>query len=106
MSLSSHNSVRGALIGLLLLLAAATSLFGVDVDNDGDAATPAVNVQLQLAAPSERHVVSVAVRAPSALPVKRDAKAGLPARDTAVNDRRMESEPRKLFFPLVVPLRT
>ena len=51
-----HKSVRGAVLGLMLLLAGAAPLFTVAVDNDDDDDTPPITVEINLVAPSRKTV--------------------------------------------------
>jgi hypothetical protein len=48
------KSVRGALVGLMLLLTGAAPLFTVAVDNDNDDETPPITVEFNLDAPSRK----------------------------------------------------
>ena len=49
-----HKSVRGALLGLMILLAGVAPLLTVAVDNDDDDDTPPIIVEMNLAAPSRK----------------------------------------------------
>jgi hypothetical protein len=49
-----HKSVRGALLGLMILLAGVAPLLTVAVDNDDDDDTPPITVEMNLGAPSRK----------------------------------------------------
>jgi hypothetical protein len=51
-----HKSLRGAVLGLMLLLTGAAPLFTVAVDNDDDDDTPPVTVEINLVVPSRKAV--------------------------------------------------
>lgn len=51
-----HKSVRGALLGLMILLTGAIPLLTVSVDNDDDDDTPPITVEMNLVAPSKKAV--------------------------------------------------
>jgi hypothetical protein len=51
-----HKSVRGALLGLMLLLTGTAPLFTVAVDNDNDDETPPITVEMNLVAPARKTV--------------------------------------------------
>lgn len=50
-----YKSVRGALLGLMLLVTGAAPLFTVSIDNDDDEDTPPITVEFTLA-PSRKSV--------------------------------------------------
>jgi hypothetical protein len=55
-----HKSVRGALLGLMILLAGVAPLLTIAVDNDDDDDTPPITVEMNLAAPSRKATQSPA----------------------------------------------
>jgi len=58
-----HKSIRGVLVGLMLLVTGAAPLFVVSVDNDNDDETPPITVELNLVAPSNKTVQPAASEA-------------------------------------------
>ena len=49
-----HKSIRGVLVGLMLLVTGAAPMVIVSVDNDNDDDTPPITVELNLVAPSRK----------------------------------------------------
>jgi hypothetical protein len=58
-----HKSVRGAILGLMLLLTGAAPLLTVSVDTDDNDDTPPITVEMNLVAPSRKTVQMPAAEA-------------------------------------------
>jgi len=99
-----QKSVRGAVLGLMLLLTGAAPLFTVAVDNDDDDDTPPITVEMNLVAPSRKAVHMSAAETANQFTVtgKREPfrKAALSSHHHPVFELDMGSP------QLVVPLRT
>jgi hypothetical protein len=99
-----HKSVRGALLGLMILLAGVAPLLTVAVDNDDDDDTPPITVEMNLAAPSRK-----ATQTPAAEIAQQFTAVG---KGEPFNKAALSSQHHPMIQPvtgspqLVVPLRT
>jgi hypothetical protein len=99
-----HKSVRGAVLGLMLLLIGAAPLFTVAVDNDDDDDTPPITVEINLVAPSRK-----TVHMPPAEASRQFTATGHrePFRKAALSSHHQPTlQPEAGAPQLVVPLRT
>jgi hypothetical protein len=98
----ARKFAHGALLTIVFLLAVGTNPTCLSIDNDGDDATPAVNVELNFALPSEKLAsLEKAQRATLATVVMIE-----PSRQVTGFSQQDVHAPETTSLPLIVPLRT
>jgi hypothetical protein len=104
MYVSSHKSAKGVLLGLVLFLTGAASMFTIAVDNDDDAETPAVIIEMQLA-PFEKNLHVAQLESTVQL---NQVEGALPqtAAPAFTDDHGVVTVTIERALPLMVPLRT